>query len=95
MTADMNQQCIQSHSNCHSLSYTEQLKPSFILFNSGMQTITQFAIPVAIEMDSNAVQSERKIKDQLYTTYIKVVTAYWGAATQMMPIKTKYGRNCK
>jgi len=60
-----------------------------------MQTITQFAIRVAIEMGSRAVQSERKIKDQVYTTYIKVVTAYWGVATQMKPINTQYGRNCK
>jgi hypothetical protein len=65
MTTDMNQQCIQSHSNCHFLSYKEQLKPSFILFNSGVLTITQFVIRIAIEMGSHAVQSARKIKVQV------------------------------
>jgi len=58
-----------------------------------MQTITQFAIRVTIEMVSYTLQSERKIKVQLVPHNIKVVTAYRGVATQIMPINKKYGRN--
>jgi hypothetical protein len=37
----------------------------------------------------------KKDKNPGGTTCIKVVKTYRGVATQMMPVNTKYGRNCK
>jgi hypothetical protein len=85
VTTDMNQQCIQSHSNCHSVSYTEQLKPSFI------GGANHYSICYTSSYRNRFSHRTFRKKDLSPggTTYIKAVRAYRVVAAQRMQINTK------